>query len=82
MSGKNRIFRQHLFGLGLDNDDGHKRVTRADQFSILGGSRDTHAMMIETLRKTFEALDIRGKCLEETHPEELSELLKKYSIEQ
>ena len=28
----------HLLGLGLDNDDGHKRVTQADQFSILGGS--------------------------------------------
>ena len=28
----------HLFGLGLDCDDGHKRLTQADKFSIMGGS--------------------------------------------
>ena len=27
----------HLFGLGLDCTDGHKRITQADKFSIMGG---------------------------------------------
>ena len=27
----------HLFGLGLDCTDGHKRITQAEKFSILGG---------------------------------------------
>ena len=33
----------HLLGLGLDCTDGHKRITKADKFSILGGSEETHA---------------------------------------
>ena len=28
----------HLFGLGLDCTDVHKRITQADKFSIFGGS--------------------------------------------
>ena len=35
----------HLFGLGLDCTDGHKRITQADKFSILGGSENTHDKM-------------------------------------
>ena len=27
----------HLLGVGLDNEDGHKRLTRAEQFTIVGG---------------------------------------------
>ena len=43
----------HLFGLGLDCTDGHKRITQADKFSIMGGSEKTHDNMTETLCKTF-----------------------------
>jgi hypothetical protein len=65
----------HLLGLGLDNEDGHKRLTRAEKFSIVGGSEETHDRMTETLVKTFENLKDKGKELEETDKEELSELL-------
>ncbi len=44
----------HLLGLGLDNDDGHKRLTSAEQFTIVGGSEETHGRMTETVVKTFE----------------------------
>ena len=43
----------HLLGLGLDCNDGHKRITQADKFSILGGSEKTHDHMTETLCKTL-----------------------------
>ena len=39
----------HLMGLGLDCTDGHKRITQAEKFSILGGSEQTHENMTETL---------------------------------
>ena len=26
----------HLLGLGLDGSDGHKRITQAEKFSIMG----------------------------------------------
>jgi len=67
----------HLFGLGLDCADGHKRITQADQFSILGGSEQTHDRMTETLIKTIEDLTIKGKSLDETSKEELSDIISK-----
>ena len=39
----------HLFGLGLDCSDGHKRLTQAEKFSIMGGLEETHDKMTETL---------------------------------
>ncbi len=67
----------HLFGLGLDCTDGHKRITKADQFSIMGGSDTTHDKLSETLCKTFEDLSRNGKKLEDASMEELSDLIKK-----
>ena len=67
----------HLFGLGLDGSDGHKRITKAEKFSIIGGSEQTHDKMTETLIKTVEDLSIRGKSLEETSMDEVSDLIRK-----
>ena len=66
-----------LLGLGLDNDDGHKRITTGERFAILGGSAETHERMTETVVKTFEELKQRGKHLEEVRPVELAEIIKK-----
>ena len=71
----------HLLGLGLDCVDGHKRITQADKFSIFGGSQNTHDKMTETLCKTFEDLTIKGKELEETSKDELSDLILKNTPE-
>lgn len=67
----------HLVGLGLDNQDGHKRMTRAEQFTILGGSEETHEKMTETAMKTFEELRNRGKTLGSVEPKELAEIVHK-----
>ena len=72
----------HLLGVGLDCSDGHKRITQADKFSILGGSQKTHDKMTETLCKTFEDLTIKGKALEETSPDELSDIILKNTPEE
>jgi hypothetical protein len=66
-----------LLGLGLDNDDGHKRITTGEKFAIVGGSAETHDRMTETVVKTFEELKSRGKHLEQVHPKELAEILHK-----
>ncbi len=65
----------HLLGIGIDNADGHKRITRAERFSIVGGSEETHGRMTETVIKTFEVLDRRGKTLESVEKKELSEII-------
>ena len=67
----------HLFGLGLDCTDGHKRITQAEKFSILGESENTHDKMTETLFKTFEDLSIKGKTLESASMEEITDLIQK-----
>ena len=66
----------HLLGLGLDSD-GHKRITEGEKFSLVGGTEQTHEYMTETVMKTFEDLKRKGKELEETSPEELSDIIRK-----
>jgi hypothetical protein len=65
-----------LLGLGLDNADGHKRITTGEQFAIVGGSAETHERMTETVVKTFEELKHRGKHLGEVQRRELAEIIK------
>ena len=66
-----------LLGLGLDNDDGHKRITTGKDFAIVGGSAETHEKMTETVVKTFEELKRRRKQLVAIEPKELAEILDK-----
>jgi len=67
----------HLLGIGLDHTDGHKRITSAEQFTIVGGSDETHGRMTETVIKTFEELKTRGKVLQAVEPSELAEIIHK-----
>jgi hypothetical protein len=67
----------HLLGVGLDNEDGHKRITTGEQFTLVGGSQETHERMTETVVKTFEDLKQRGKRLQQVEPTELAEILQK-----
>jgi len=64
-----------LLGLGLDATDGHKRITRAERFSIVGGSEETHGRMTETVIKTFETLDRKGKTIDKVDKKELSDII-------
>lgn len=67
----------HLLGVGLDHTDGHKRITQAEQFTLVGGSEETHGRMTETVIKTFETLKQRGKHLQTVEPRELAEIIHK-----
>lgn len=67
----------HLLGLGLDNKDGHVRLTRAEQFTIAGGSEQTHERMTETLMKTCESLERKGRNLDDADVREIAELIDK-----
>ncbi|MEM8549485.1 MAG: hypothetical protein AAGF10_01720 [Verrucomicrobiota bacterium] len=68
-----------LLGVGLDNEDGHKRVTQAEKFAIVGGSAETHERMTETVLKTFEDLKRKGKEIEDAEHKEVTDLLHKHS---
>lgn len=65
-----------ILGLGLDNEDGHTRLTRGRNFVLYGGSEETHANMQETAIKVNEQLDRRGKRLEDVSPLELHDIFR------
>ena len=66
-----------LLGIGLDNQDGHKRITQSERFAILGGPEETHDRMTETMIKTFETLDREGKQVTQLEKDELADLIDK-----
>ncbi len=66
-----------IIGVGLDNEDGHKRITTGEKFVLLGGSQETHERMTETMVKTFEELKRRDRQLESVDPRELGEIIHK-----
>jgi hypothetical protein len=70
---KERIVR--IVGLGLDNEDGHVRITQGKNFSVLLGSETTHERMQETCIKINERLDRRGEQLQDLSREEFIDLV-------
>ena len=62
-----------MIGLGLDSD-GHKRITKGDNFALFGGSAETHEQMIETSMKINEKLRRRGKSLHEVSRQEFDDI--------
>ncbi len=63
-----------LLGVAFDNTDDQTRLTRGRNFLLVGGSRETHAVMQETAVKINEQLDKRGKQLEDVPIGELREI--------
>jgi len=50
-----------LLGVGFDGEDGHTRITRGDEFYLVGGSEQTHDVMQEKAIKFSEELQKRGQ---------------------
>ena len=68
-----------MLGLGLDGEDGHKRLTKGDNFVLAGGSEETHERMSETAIKVNEQLARKGKRLEDVSREEFHDMVRKAS---
>jgi hypothetical protein len=66
-----------FLGVGLDNKDGHQRITRSEQFLLVGGSEETHERMQDTAIRFEQDLRQRGKRLQDTSTKEAVELLHK-----
>lgn len=77
MARKERL--NHLLGLGLDQKDRHKRITQGEGFSLVGGSNETHEKMTETVVKTVEDLQKKGRSLQGADPREVADLLRKHA---
>ncbi len=70
---------RHLIGLGFDQDDDLKRITRAEDFTLLGGSEDTHERMAEEAQAFVEVLGRYGRKMGELTRREYYEIVEKIS---
>ena len=82
MAGKNSKPKRKklLLGVGLDNKDGHTRVTAGDNFRLVGGSEETHGVMQEKAIKLNEQLKRRGKTLDSVGREEFHDIADKIGL--
>ncbi len=71
--------KRHLVGLGFDQDDEMKRITRASNFTLLGGSEETHERMVEEAQVFVEMLNRYGKKMDELTRKEYYEIVEKIS---
>ena len=65
-----------FLGVGLDNKDGHHRLTRAESFLLIGGSEETHERMQEVSIRFNESLEQRGKRLQDASAKEVVDLMR------
>ena len=68
-----------LVGMGFDNADGQRRITKGDNFCLVGGSEETHERMTETTIKFNEKLARKGKHLSELSREEFHDMMREAS---
>ena len=76
---ENKKGKAWIVGIALE-DDGHKRLTKGDNFILAGGSEETHGKMTEGMIKLNENLKKRGKQLEEVSKEEFTDLAQKSGL--
>ncbi|MDD5618070.1 MAG: hypothetical protein PHG69_03155 [Candidatus Omnitrophica bacterium] len=73
-------YKKMLLGLGFDAKDGHTRITKGDNFYLLGGSKNTHGQMQELAIKFNEQLKKRQKTLEEISEKEFKDIANKIGV--
>ncbi len=66
-----------MLGIGLDNDDGHQRITKAEEILLVGGSQETHERMQDVAIRVAESLKDKGKRLQDASPQEVFDILAK-----
>jgi len=64
-----------IYGFGMDNKDGHKRVTRGAAFDLFSGSEASHEEMQALCVLLDEEFRARGSSLEEATKEEVIALV-------
>ena len=65
-----------LLGIGLDNRDGHERVTKGDDFLLVGGSEETHERMQELVIRMEEKLKRKGKRIRDLEGPEFEDTVR------
>lgn len=64
-----------LVGVRLDKGDGHSRVSRGKDFVALGGTKEAHEHLRETVAEISDEVKRRGREMGEVRKEEFREIL-------
>ena len=64
-----------LIGVRVEKGDGHERVSRGKDFVALGGSKEGHDHLRETVAEISDEVKRRGRAMGEVRPEEFREIL-------
>lgn len=64
-----------LLGVGFDNQDEETRLTKGENYLLVGGSKQTHEIMQETAVRVNEQLEKKGKRLADLEPEEFRDVM-------
>jgi hypothetical protein len=64
-----------LVGVRLDRGDGHSRVSRGKDFVALGGTKEAHEHLRETVAEISDEVKRRGREMGEVRKEEFREIL-------
>jgi hypothetical protein len=68
-----------ILGIGLDSD-GHKRLTSGENFTLVGGTEETHENMTERVIKLNEKLKSRGKHLDSVTSQEFEDIAQEVGL--
>jgi len=60
-------------GFGLDDSEGHARLTRGEDYLLVGGSEKTHGHMQEGVEKFRGVLEKMGTDLQDATEEQIEE---------
>ena len=77
---KRRKGKRWIFGLGLDGKDGHLRVSKGENFRLMGGSEETHEEMQDKVIHFNEELARRHKTLDEASPPEIEDIANEVGL--
>lgn len=64
-----------LLGIGLDSQDEETRLTKGENYLLVGGSQQTHEIMQETAVRVNEQLEKKGKRLADLEPNEFRDVM-------
>ena len=65
-----------ILGVGLDDDDGHRRVTKGDDFYLVGGSEKTHERLQDLVIRMSDTLKRQGRRFKDLNGTEIAELAR------
>ena len=70
-----------LMGLGLDRDpEGHARITKGDDFLLMGGSGETHKAMQDQVERFQHSLKKLGTSFQHATEVEMLEAMERAGI--